>query len=65
MPNALVEWLGDKMRSFFGIRTNFGMPIIQINRQNLAKSTSNQRLGGLLYFVVIRMQLISGRLFLR
>jgi hypothetical protein len=45
LPNALVEWLGGGTRSLFGIRTTFGMLIVQINRQNPAKSTSNQRLG--------------------
>jgi hypothetical protein len=40
--NALVECLGGGMRSFFGIRTNFEMPLNPFLWQNPAKSTSTK-----------------------
>jgi len=51
-PNALLHRLGGGMRLLFGIRTNLGALIVQINRQNPAKSVCKQRLGGFWYFCV-------------
>jgi hypothetical protein len=45
LPNALVERLGGGMRTNFGIRITFKMPITQIRGVNPDKSDSNQMLG--------------------
>jgi hypothetical protein len=50
MPNALVERLGGETRSTPQIKTNFGLLIVQIRGLNLAKSDSNQMLGGFCIF---------------